>query len=370
MQKIWRKVPQFRRLGFILTLMSMVFGLFLPGAALAAPLRGADSAGCQSIHPVQAGQTLEAIANYYHVDTDALLQANRLADPNRIYAGQSLCIPNGMMGGMQDGMGEMSMRPAMYERPQMPEMGGMHDMAGMDDGAQMQDRMPMRGREPGQGHGPRRGERERRPDMGQMPGDFTYYTVCPGDTLAKIAWRFGVDVPYLMQLNQLSNPNRIDAGQVLLVPKGFMPNMPQPGPQEPPQPPQPPAPPQSDNDWHGSYYNNKDLQGGPTFERTDADINFNWGDSSPGNGLGNDNFSVRWTRDVYFSGGTYRFFVAVDDGVRLYVDNVLLIDSWHTQSPTQYYGDVKLKPGARTLRLEYYEETGGASIRLSWRRLQ
>lgn len=198
-----------------------------------------------------------------------------------------------------------------------------------------------------------------------MPRDFTYYTVCAGDTLAQLAWRYGVDVPYLMQLNNLPNPNRIDVGQVLKVPKGFMPGMPQSGPQAPQQPP--PAPP-SVNDWHGAYYNNKNLQGGPTFERTDADINFAWGAGGPGNGIGNDNFSVRWTRATYFSAGNYRFFVTVDDGVRLYVDNILVIDSWRIQPLTNYFGDIQLGPGNHTVRLDYYEETGDATIRLNWRR--
>jgi len=46
-----------------------------------------------------------------------------------------------------------------------------------------------------------------------------------------------------------------------------------------------------------------------------------------------------------------------------------VIDSWRVQPPTNYFGDIKLSPGTHSIRVEYYEETGGASIRLTWQRL-
>lgn len=44
-------------------------------------------------HRVQAGETLSKIAAEYGVTLAALLQANRIADPNTVYAGQVLIIP-------------------------------------------------------------------------------------------------------------------------------------------------------------------------------------------------------------------------------------------------------------------------------------
>lgn len=323
MQKIYQSIPHWRRIGLGLTVALLAFSLWLPSAALAAPLQGAERGDCRTWHPVQYGQTLQAIANYYGVSVWALLQANRIDNPNRIYAGQNLCIPGGMMPDMGP----------------MPEMGDRHDRHDRHD---MDNRPPQ-----------------------PVDDGGACYIVQPGDTLARIAWRYGVDVPYMMRLNGLTDPNHLEVGMRLQVPGNAM----QPMPEMPrPQPPQP-QPPQVMNDWHASYYNNKDLQGSPQFERTDADINFNWGNDGPGNGLGNDNFSVRWTRDTYFSAGNYRFFVAVDDGVRLYVDNILVIDSWRVQPPTNYFGDIKLSPGNHNIRVEYYEETGGAAIRLAWQRL-
>jgi LysM repeat protein len=313
MGKILRLAQPMRHVSLLIALSIIIGGTLLPGTAWAAPLSGMDGPDCRSIHPVQYGQTLEAIAGYYGVGMYPLMQVNHLDNPNRIYAGQRLCIPGDMM------------MPSMSEMPSRPEMGH-------------------------RSHGP-------------MPGEFATYTVQPGDTLARIAWRYGVDVPYMMQLNGLPNPNCLAVGQVLKIGASGMPQ----SPAGPPMP-QPPVvqPPQIMNDWHAAYYNNQDLQGAPVFERNDADINFNWDTGGPDNGVGNDNFSVRWTRDTYFSAGNYRFFVTVDDGVRLYVDNTLIIDAWRVQPATNYFGDIYLNPGNHTLRVEYYEETGAASIRLTW----
>jgi LysM repeat protein len=44
------------------------------------------------------------------------------------------------------------------------------------------------------------------------------YTVQPGDTLAKIAVRFGVTVQDLVKANDLTNPDTIRVGQVLRIP--------------------------------------------------------------------------------------------------------------------------------------------------------
>ncbi|HSJ52719.1 MAG TPA: PA14 domain-containing protein, partial [Anaerolineae bacterium] len=75
----------------------------------------------------------------------------------------------------------------------------------------------------------------------------------------------------------------------------------------------------------------------------------------------------RWTRSVNLAAGLYRFSVQVDDGARLWVDGRLVIDQWHDGSNT-YTADVNLSGGTHALRLEYYERTGGAMVRLSWNR--
>jgi LysM repeat protein len=45
-----------------------------------------------------------------------------------------------------------------------------------------------------------------------------YYTVKPGDTLYSIARKFGWTASYLAQVNTIPNPNEIYAGRVLWIP--------------------------------------------------------------------------------------------------------------------------------------------------------
>jgi uncharacterized protein YraI len=120
------------------------------------------------------------------------------------------------------------------------------------------------------------------------------------------------------------------------------------------------------SDWRGEYYNNPDLSGDPVMVRNDVSISFNWGSGSPGSAVLEDNFSARWSRTLSFSAGTYRFYVWVDDGVRLWIDGDLVIDEWHDSTPTTYTADVTLTGGWHTVVLEYYENSGGATVQLTW----
>ena len=70
----------------------------LPATALAAPEESSKSFsgwGCSTYYTVQPGDTLSGIARWYGVFVHALAHANHIANPNRIYAGQTLCIPSG-----------------------------------------------------------------------------------------------------------------------------------------------------------------------------------------------------------------------------------------------------------------------------------
>lgn len=56
------------------------------------------------------------------------------------------------------------------------------------------------------------------PPPGEPSRKGTKYTVQAGDTLGKIATRFDLSVDELIQANELSDPNRLDVGQVLIIP--------------------------------------------------------------------------------------------------------------------------------------------------------
>ncbi|MCA9941045.1 MAG: LysM peptidoglycan-binding domain-containing protein [Anaerolineales bacterium] len=129
--------------------LSLLFALLLLG--LTATLAAANTS-----YVVQPGDTLAAISRRFHVSIDAIVQANNILNPNLIYAGQTLTIPN-------DG-----------DNPPAPTP----------------------------------------PPIGNA----TTYVVQPGDTLYRVALRFGVSLQALAQTNNISNVNFIYVGQVLVIP--------------------------------------------------------------------------------------------------------------------------------------------------------
>jgi hypothetical protein len=122
----------------------------------------------------------------------------------------------------------------------------------------------------------------------------------------------------------------------------------------------------ADTNWRGEYFANPDLSGSPTFVRADRDINFNWGYGAPGPDLPVDHFSVRWTRTISLPAGGWQFNVTVDDGIRLWVDGQLIIDQWRVSAPVTYSGSISLGSGDHNVRVEYYENTERAQVRVWW----
>lgn len=116
----------------------------------------------------------------------------------------------------------------------------------------------------------------------------------------------------------------------------------------------------------GEYFNNQNLAGAPAVTRQDPIINFAWGLGEPAAGIQTDNFSVRWTRNQYFAEGRYRFVTATDDGVRLYIDNRLVIDKWQDQGGTAWTYTEYLQAGLHEIRMEYYDNQYDAAARLDW----
>lgn len=117
------------------------------------------------------------------------------------------------------------------------------------------------------------------------------------------------------------------------------------------------------DDWRGEYFDNRDLEGDPILIRDDEEIDFNWKDDSPVSGISDDNFSARWTRELKFKEGTYRFAVRVDDGVRLWLDDRLVIDEWERGSARTLSVDLRMAKGKHDIKLEYFERKGTARVR-------
>ncbi|MEZ4662184.1 MAG: LysM peptidoglycan-binding domain-containing protein [Caldilineaceae bacterium] len=146
-----------RKWTFKLLIVAFVLSFTMLGVAPAQPAIAATESApashgyCVAWHYVTYGQTLSGIAAYYGVNYWHLANANGIGNPNRIYVGQQLCIPQGG----------------------------------------------------GYGHG--------------GYGQGGYYTVRYGDTLANIAYRNGVSVWRLAQINGIQNINYIYVGQKIRI---------------------------------------------------------------------------------------------------------------------------------------------------------
>jgi hypothetical protein len=112
--------------------------------------------------------------------------------------------------------------------------------------------------------------------------------------------------------------------------------------------------------------------GSRVLTRLDPQIDFDWSTAPPDAALPGAAFMVRWTGFVRLPlrtprDDTYHFSVRSDDGVRLWVDEALLIDNWTDHDVTENGGDITLGAGTTVpVKLEYYQHAGLASIALRW----
>lgn len=64
--------------------------------------------------------------------------------------------------------------------------------------------------------------------------------------------------------------------------------------------------------------------------------------------------------------GSYRLRLITDDGGRMDVNNVRVVDRWQNQGPTPVDVTVELKQGLNTLHIDYFQALAGGSISLQW----
>lgn len=121
------------------------------------------------------------------------------------------------------------------------------------------------------------------------------------------------------------------------------------------------TPPGTFPDWMGEYFDNPYLLGEPRYRVNNIDINFNWGSGTPDPRISPENFSVRWTRLYTFGEGNYTFSATADDGIRVWVGDILAIDGWVPQQAKTYTNTLRLN-GTYPLRVEYFEQGGDAVV--------
>lgn len=189
---------------FVLLLIALLIQIAFP--ALAAP----SAQDGQTIHTVQAGETLFAIAQYYGTTVEAIVAANQLVNPDHLSVGQKLVIPVSTAAStsttlpyiVQPG-DTLSMIAKRYNitvdelarlnlllNPNLIYVGQPLQVPGLPD------------------------IQASRPAGGQV------YVAQAGDTLAQIAARYGLTMWALAQANGITNPNVIHVGQRLFIPTG------------------------------------------------------------------------------------------------------------------------------------------------------
>lgn len=145
---------------------------------------------------VRAGDTLWAIAREYGTTVEAIVRENRIADPNRIFAGERLRITLPARGsGEEIYTVRRGDTPISIAGKFGVTLSALEDRNGLERGETIYagDKLSIPG--------------------ARMSGEF--YVVRPGDTLFYISRRTGVPIRTLVGINRIKDPDLIYAGEHL-----------------------------------------------------------------------------------------------------------------------------------------------------------
>ncbi|OQY48379.1 MAG: hypothetical protein B6242_02445 [Anaerolineaceae bacterium 4572_78] len=129
-----------------------------------------------------------------------------------------------------------------------------------------------------------------------------------------------------------------------------------------------------DYNLHTEYYSNQNLTE-PSSEEyySETEIDFEWFDSSPIPYGTPAPFSVRWEgRTPFLRQGGWIFYVTTGDGIRLQINNELVIDEWHTQDVgvnTYEYHWLLSSRQRPIVEMEYFDVNNPAVAQLAWQRV-
>ncbi len=128
----------------------------------------------------------------------------------------------------------------------------------------------------------------------------------------------------------------------------------------------PPPPTCPTGQFMARYFATPDLSGSVALARCEPTVDHDWGYDGPGGAVPVDNFSARWQGRFAFVAGLYTFTALADDGIRVTVDGVPLIDGWRDQQRTSYTASRALAAGDHDVVVEYYERDGLAAAHFGW----
>ncbi len=118
----------------------------------------------------------------------------------------------------------------------------------------------------------------------------------------------------------------------------------------------------------GYYYGNTQLSGAPALVRLEPQISFNWGVTGPGAGIPATYWSARWIGELLTpTTATYTLFAKTDDGVRIWLDDQLVVDSWAARSAADSTYVFAAIAGKRyKIRMDYWQQAGEETATLEW----
>jgi hypothetical protein len=114
------------------------------------------------------------------------------------------------------------------------------------------------------------------------------------------------------------------------------------------------------------YYRGRDLNdANVVVRRVDERVDFVNAPAAPG--VPDFDFSARWTGYLRVEkAGRYFVGARSDDGSRMWVNGMQVVDEWHDGQATRYGRETVLQPGYYTLKLEYYQGGGDKACQLLW----
>ena len=102
--------------------------------------------------------------------------------------------------------------------------------------------------------------------------------------------------------------------------------------------------------------------------RVDKNVDFNWGNIPPDEKIDVSNFSVRWTGYLQvLEAGEYTIGIKSDEGIRVYLDDIKIIDEWTNSGTATFTTNVNLEANRLyPLIIEYKHYGSTANVKLGW----
>ncbi len=127
--------------------------------------------------------------------------------------------------------------------------------------------------------------------------------------------------------------------------------------------------------WLGYYYANTGLKGVPANKKSikgdgNGAFSFDVGTGSPASGVPADNYTAQFITAMKLSAGDYVIRAMADDGIRVYVDDKLVLDKWGSSSAENAMkisiSDLEVSDAAKRdvhwIKVQYLEKSGKSKL--------